>query len=213
MNDRPRSLFLSSSIPNETYQATHGEIDPLEITAAVVAVVRGSVMSGTAIVTATHPTIAPLILYVAEETRGLEGAADPPAIVFQSSLFREVIPAETMRLATEAGAELIWTPAAPGERPERGFWDRSLEIMRENMLRHSSLVGAIFIGGMEGIQQEHTLFRELHPDLPTFSFGAPGGEAAALVELSHSDAREQLRSSRVYPAVFRTIASILGLPL
>jgi len=213
MNDQPRSIFLSSSIPNEAYQEVHGEIDPLEITAAVVAVVRGALMSGTTIVTATHPTIAPLILYVAEETRGLPGAAVPPAIVYQSLLFRPVMPAETMRLATEAGAELIWTPAAPGDRPERGFWDRSLEVMRNQMLRHPSIVGAVFIGGMEGIEQEHALFRELRPGLPVFAFAAPGGQAGALVDASHSDAREQLRVSRVYPAVFRTIAAILGLPL
>lgn len=200
-----RSLFLSSSIPSDEYQALHGVIDPLEITAAVVAIVRGAVMAGIGIVTATHPTIAPLILYVAQETRGLAGAATPPAIVFQSDLFREEIPDATQKLASDAGAPLVWTEAVPGERPVRGSWDGSLRVMRDQMLREPSILGAVFIGGMDGIRDEHELFRELRPNLPTFPLGAPGGAAASLVHAAPSELRDVLVSSRVYPAVIREI--------
>lgn len=52
----------------------------------------------------------------------------------------------------------------------------SLRRMREAMLSRSELSAAVFIGGMEGVQ-EFELFRQHHPDAPVVPVAAPGGAA------------------------------------
>ena len=55
-----RALFLSASIPDP--ERWSGPFDALEVTDAVVALARASLTRGYALVTAAHPTIAPLLL-------------------------------------------------------------------------------------------------------------------------------------------------------
>ena len=60
-----RAVFLSASIPDQS--RWHGEFDVREITDAVVAASRAVLTADGVLVTAAHPTIAPLLLYVAGE--------------------------------------------------------------------------------------------------------------------------------------------------
>jgi hypothetical protein len=54
--------------------------------------------------------------------------------------------------------------------------------MRKKMLSRDDLVEAVFIGGMEGIFEEYTLFTELHPKAKILAVPAPGGAARQLAE-------------------------------
>jgi hypothetical protein len=65
--DIGRTLFLSASIPDP--ERWDGEFDALAITDAVVALARTFLSAGWRLVTAAHPTIAPLLLYVAGAPR------------------------------------------------------------------------------------------------------------------------------------------------
>jgi hypothetical protein len=71
-----RAIFLSASIPDP--ERWTGYFDVREITDAVVAGSRALLTAGAILVTATHPTIAPLLLYIASE---FPRAADQPASV------------------------------------------------------------------------------------------------------------------------------------
>jgi hypothetical protein len=198
------TIFVSASIPDP--QRWSGPADPLAITDAVVSLARVFLSAGARVVTAAHPTIAPLLLYVASE---LPSERPPEIVTYQSDLFEDVLPPETRRFEQEEIGRFVWTPRAEGEHPVPGKWDRSLAIMRRQMLTETCPSAAMFIGGMEGIVAEYSMFTDLFPGAPCYPLGRPGGESRLLAESSDSPLAGQLRESRVYPALWRTVLADL----
>jgi hypothetical protein len=196
------AVFLSASIPDAERWAG-AAFDPLEITDAVVAAGRAVLHAGGTLVTAAHPTIAPLLLYVAAEFPPVSGSHR--IVVYQSQLFEAVLPEPTVRFRDEGIGEFRWTPSAPGDVPEPGRWGESLRTMRRAMLTDMDPVGAIFIGGMEGISDEYQLVRDLLPNAPVYPVGRPGGAARALSQQVQSPLTDLLQSGDVYPALFRHV--------
>lgn len=193
-------VFLSASIPSRRPWADN--FDALEITDAVVAVGRSILSAGATLVTAAHPTIAPLLLYVAAEV----SSAERPAVsVYQSEVFASIMPEETRRFEAEGVGIVVRTQAVEGEPPNAQFAPRSLELMRRRLLEETQPVAAVFIGGMDGIPREHDLFTELRPGFPTYALGRPGGAARALAEDSPSRLKELLTHGDVYPSIGRAI--------
>jgi hypothetical protein len=197
---RSESVFVSASIPDP--RRWDGEFDALEITDAVVARARTFLTAGFRLVTAAHPTIAPLLLYVAAEFPSESGER---VAVYQSDLFADVLPVATRRFEADGVGRLIWTAAAKGDLPEPGAWDDSLSVMRRQMLGETEPVAACFVGGMEGIQTEYSLFTELFPEHPTYPIGRPGGEARTLVGSRDSTLTDQLANNGTYPALWRAV--------
>jgi SLOG cluster3 family len=197
---RAESVFVSASIPDPA--RWDGEFDALEITDAVVALARTFLTAGFRLVTAAHPTIAPLLLYVAAE---FPSEAAERVAVYQSLLFADVLPAATRRFEADGVGRLIWTAAAEGDRPELGFWDDSLAIMRRQMLNETEPIAACFVGGMEGIQTEYALYTDLFPERPTYPVGRPGGEARALLGRRDTALTGRLATDDTYPALWRAV--------
>ncbi|WP_407342007.1 hypothetical protein [Pengzhenrongella phosphoraccumulans] len=197
---RAESLFVSASIPDPA--RWHGDFDALEITDAVVALARTSLTAGFRLVTAAHPTIAPLLLYVAAEFPAEPGER---IVIYQSELFTDVLPVATRRFEADGVGRLVWTAAAKGDRPEPGACEKSLDIMRRQMLGETEPVAACFIGGMEGIETEYSLYRSLFPDRPTYPVGMPGGQARGLLGRRTTALTERLTSDNVYPALWRAV--------
>ena len=196
-----RAVFLSASIPDPA--RWDGRFEPIEVTDAVVAAAREVIGAGGKLVMAAHPTIAPLVLYVAAD---FAAAEDPPVTVFQSDLFVDVLPEATRRFEADGVGVLEWTPRQDGDEPEPGKWDASLGVMRRMMLASADPVGAIFIGGMTGIDDEYRLFGEMYPERPRYPVGRPGGEARRL-SLASASQVEGLVDEDVYPALFRRVVT------
>jgi hypothetical protein len=206
-----RAVFLSASIPDPA--RWQGDFDAREITDAVVAACRAVLTVGGTLVTAAHPSIAPLLLYVAGEFPP-QPAREPRVITYQSALFEDVMPEATLRFAESGVGDFRVTPAADGDEPRPGRWDRSLRVMRETMFAQAAPVAAIFVGGMEGIRDEFDLLRETSPGTALYPLARPGGEAARLQSGSERDTvRELLSTSDVYPTVFREVMNDLALRL
>lgn len=202
-----RLVFLSVSIPDAS-RLPDVPFDPLAITDASVAAARALFTAGAGIVTGAHPTIAPLLLYVARELP--RSRLDSPSLlVFQSRLFEDVLPPATRELADGGLAEFRWTAATLNDEPVPGRWNASLAVMRAAML-DTDPIAAIFLGGMDGVTDEFALFRARFPGRPTYAIAAPGGVAAALIDESPSDLVPMLRTSRSYPAVLRRIVEDLA---
>lgn len=197
-----RSVFLSASIPDP--ERWNGAFEAVEITDAVVAAVREVLAAQGRLVTAAHPTIAPLILYVAAEFARQQDS--PPVTVFQSELFVDVLPEATRRFQEEGVALLEWTPASFGDEPEPGEWDASLATMRDTMLSTADPAAAVFIGGMTGIDDEFRLFGEMYPERPRYPIGRPGGESTRISRKSASRV-EGLADADVYPSLFRRVVA------
>jgi SLOG cluster3 family len=198
------TIFLSASIPDPA--RWDGPADALAITDAVVSLARVFLTAGARIVTAAHPTIAPLLLYVAAE---LPAETPRRIVTYQSELFEDILPAATQRFRDEGIGEFIWTEAAHGDTPDPAERAASLKIMRERMLAQTNPSAAVFIGGMAGIADEYSMFTERFPEAPVYPLGSPGGEARRLVEHLDSPLASQLRESRVYPALWRTVLADL----
>jgi hypothetical protein len=199
------TIFLSASIPDP--QRWRGEADTLAITDAVVALARAFLTAGARLVTAAHPTIAPLLLYVAAE---FPEERPRQIVTYQSEVFEDVLPVATQRFRDEGIGEFNWTPAAPGEEPRPGECNQSLAIMRRQMLVESEPCAAAFVGGMEGIPQEFSIFTELYQNAPIYAVGRPGGEARALVQRSPVRLRDELMGSAIYAALWRAVVEDLA---
>ncbi|GAB3077536.1 hypothetical protein GCM10027053_47500 [Intrasporangium mesophilum] len=196
------SVFVSASIPDPARWT--GQFDPLAITDAVVSVARTVLASGRRLVTAAHPTIAPLLLYVAAEQ---PPSAEALVVVYQSEVFEAFWPRATHRFQEQGVGTVIRTPRVGNEPPDPRHAPMSLELMRQRLLTNEPLVAAVFIGGMGGIPDEHALFRETHPDAPTYALAQPGGAAATLVDASPRQLQDILATENIYPAVARAIVA------
>jgi hypothetical protein len=199
-----KTIFLSASIPDPA--RWDGPADALAITDAVVSLARAFLTAGTRLVTAAHPTIAPLLLYVAAE---LPAESPRRVVTYQSALFEDVLPEATRRFRDEGIGTFVWTDASPGDTPEPGEREPSLQVMRERMLGETQPSAAVFIGGMQGISDEFSMFTMLFPRAPVYPVGSPGGEARALAEGVDSPVRDQLLESKLYPVLWRSVLSDL----
>ena len=194
------SVFVAASIPSPA--RWDGSFDPLAITDAVVAVARAVLSSGGRLVTAAHPTIAPLLLYVAAEQPPTD---EPLVVLYQSEVFQTVWPRETFRFEEEGIGRVVRTERVGDEPADPPRAPRSLDLMRRRLLDEEELAAAVFVGGMHGIPDEYAQFRARFPAAPTYSFGRPGGAASALVDTSPPAVRPLLAEDVVYPAVARAI--------
>jgi hypothetical protein len=203
---RGSTVFLSSSIPNPQHWS--GYFDAREITDAVVAAARAVLTAGGLLVTGAHPTISPLLLYVAAEFPN--DPERPRVVVYQSGLFEPIMPEATRRFQNDGISILRITPPVPGERPVRGEWDGSLRLMREQMFSETEPAAGIYIGGMADISKEFEMLDERRPRPLAYALAAPGGEAAKLVHNSPAPVRELLASSNIYPSIFRRVVDDLA---
>lgn len=202
-----RAVFLSASIPDP--ERWDGEFDVREITDAVVAASRAVLTADGVLVTAAHPTIAPLLLYIAGEfpKRPNRRAS---VITYQSALFESVMPMATRRFQESGIGDFRLIPAVPGDKPAPSGWNDSLLKMREQMFAETEPVAAIFVGGMDGIRQEYELLASLHPAPIPYSVGRPGGEAARLPRDTDSALGSLLATGDVYPTLFRAVIEDLA---
>lgn len=191
-------VFLSASVP---YPRSSGPVEPFYLKTCDRMAIREAVralcmvvLPEARLVFGGHPYISPMVLQIAE---GLGKEAN--VMIFQSKYFAGDAPAESL-----AFPNIVWTDAAEGNRAA------SLEFMRTRMLAAECSFGAgVFIGGMEGVEEEFRLFRRLHPDAPALPVASTGAAALRLLgEVSDSlkfDAREALKNDFAYRSVFRRL--------
>ncbi len=161
------SIFLSASVPIEGRGEYYKTANPFLIQCAVrefvIAVIRHH-----KIVWGGHPSITPMIWSICED---LNVDYSEKVILYQSRHFEDHYPEENQRFNN-----VIFTDNVAGDR------DASLLLMRKEMLSREDLGAAVFIGGMDGVEDEYRLFCEFHPDALVLPVAAPGGAALLLAE-------------------------------
>lgn len=159
------AIFLSASVPVMGRGEYYETADPFLIQCAVrelaIAVVRKM-----KIVWGGHPAITPMIWSICEDL-GVDYTSS--VVLYQSRFFEGRYPEENERFDN-----VVYTDAVPNDLGD------SLRVMRQEMLSRSDLVGAVFIGGMEGVQVEYELFKQFHPEAIILPVAAPGGAALSL---------------------------------
>jgi hypothetical protein len=161
-----RRIFLSASVPVPGRGNFHESANPFLIQFAIRELL--TVCLGRRIlVWGGHPAITPMIWAVCED---LDVAYSKAVVLYQSKLFADVFPVEN-----EQFANCVYVDAVDSDRA------KSLEHMRTEMLSQDFEAG-VFIGGMEGIADEHNLFAKLHPNAKVIAVASPGGGAQELAK-------------------------------
>ena len=162
------TVFLSASFPSGKRGERFTPYDPSGIADAVSAFSRAILGSNGTLAFGGHPTITPLVLMISRELR-VKGSVT----VFQSDWFKELRLPEVEEIEDEELGFVEWTPSVDDR-------EEALRIMREVMIQYRQYVGALFIGGMEGIGTEYNMVKEFLPQTPCVPVAGPGGAAAQL---------------------------------
>lgn len=155
-----KNIFLSASIPLPSRDAKYIETaDIIAIRDAVIALTT-VVLPHHRIIWGGHPSITPLIYYVMEK---LDMNIQQHVKLYQSLWFKDVFSPDNNKFEN-----IVFTK-------KEDSIPASLKLLREQMFSENEFFAAVFIGGMNGIEDEYKMFREYHPDvilLPVASTGA-----------------------------------------
>lgn len=181
-------VFLSASVPlADRHPKYFQTADVIAIREAVRALVHTVIPKGV-IVFGGHPAITPLIRLYAQ---GLGVKVGNHFALYQSAFFKLSYPPDN-----NAFEKLIEVPAVPGDLRA------SIGDMRERMLGDYSFAAGVFIGGMEGVEDEFTLFRTKHPNAVTVPVASTGA-AAKIVFDREGPFPADLETELDYTALFR----------
>jgi SLOG cluster3 family len=189
------SVFLSASVPlppPHRHEKYFGTADQIAIRDSIRALVSAVVPRGT-LVFGGHPAITPLIRLLVLESGASVGEH---IFLFQSRLFEKQFPPEVL---TFENLNLV---DAVGQNREA-----SLAAMREKMLGSQDFTAGVFIGGMEGVEEEYRMFQKMHPTKPAYPIASTGAAALILFEREKSERRELLEDLR-YLSLFRRLLQI-----
>lgn len=84
----------------------------------------------------------------------------------------------------------------------------SLMLMRQRMIGEHDYAAAVFIGGMEGVEDEFDLFRKIHPDIPCLPIASTGAAAKIIYDEHPGEFDERLLTELSYSSLFK---DLLGL--
>lgn len=170
-------IFLSASVPIIGRGKFHETADPFLIQCAVRELVL-AVINRYVIVWGGHPAITPMIWSICDD---IGVRYTDSVVLYQSRFFAEQFPEENKHFGNT-----MFTDAVSANR------EASLLRMREAMISRPDLEAAVFIGGMEGVEAEHELFRRYHAEKMVLLVTAPGGAARTLAERLPSFERDRV---------------------
>jgi SLOG cluster3 family len=186
-------VFLSASVPLPSRNATYfNTADVVAIRDAVRALTIVVIEQKAQLVFGGHPAISPMIrLQIAQAGMPVGDRV----IMFQSRFFDRVFPDDNA-----AFERVILTDAVDGDR------QKSLVHMRETMLSGSFNCG-VFIGRMEGVEEEYEMFRRIQPDVPAFPIASTGAASAILYNSNPTIKREhpELQDEFSYISLMRSL--------
>lgn len=161
------TIFLSASVPLVDRGKYHETANPFLIQCAVRELII-AVIKEHKIVWGGHPAITPMIWSICEEM-GVEYAKS--VILYQSRYFEAWFPDENKRFGN-----VVYIDAVNNDK------EQSLLALRNSMLSRTDLDAAVFIGGMDGSEEEFDLFKKFHPSAKILPVAATGGAAKLLAD-------------------------------
>lgn len=193
------TVLLSASVPSEKrsekYHENYTKIKnaQIQIEEAIIGLTRNIFQAGGKIIFGGHPSISPLVAMVATEFRlnkEIENMRrnedeEKPIKIFQSEAYSKVFSKETSGLFALGYSNIVWTEAVNGEEYDSSIQGRpqceeSLALMRRQMMK--GVDALVCIGGMEGVEKEFDMFREIHPGKPVFLLASTGGASKILAD-------------------------------
>lgn len=191
------AIFLSASIPTPDRRSRYYETaDVIAIRDSIKALVAAAIPNFV-LIWGGHPSITPMIRLLAESH---PGDVTDSFVLYQSLAFRNIAPKDN-----EFFHHVIWVDGSED-------YPNGIRAMRQRMLTEPTYVAGVFIGGMNGIEEEFNEFRRIHPKRPAFPIASTGGAARLLYQEWSSSLRlpRILENEIAYPFLFRQLLSHLN---
>lgn len=187
-----KNIFLSASIPLK-------ERDPKYFDSADIIAIRDSVIALATVVLPSyrlvwggHPSITPIIYYVMER---LNLKVQDHVLLYQSRFFEKFFPEDNNKFENVILTE------------NTGEVETSKLLMRTRMFSENQFVSGVFIGGMEGIEDEFKLFREFQPDALVIPISSTGAASQVVYDnyLSNDLKNPRLVNDYAYMSLFQDL--------
>lgn len=183
-------VFLSASIPYPNRDKKfYDTADIVSIRDAVRALAT-VIIPKAHLVWAGHPSITPLIRFVLDK---MDVDLKKHVTLYQSLFFEEYFPADNF-----AFENIVLTE-------KTNNLNESLELMRSKLINENDFKVGIFIGGMEGINDEYLMFKERHPNALILPIASTGAAARILYENQPQVYDIRLKNDYAYMALFREL--------
>ena len=183
-------IFLSASIPAQNRNPNYyNTMDVLAIREAIRALVT-VVLPKSILVWGGHPAITPIIRTVSEN---LNLDCKNHLILYQSNWFEGQFPQDN-----EAFQKVIYT-----KRKE--IIAESLKEMRKHMIEDYAYKAGIFIGGMEGVQEEFNTFSKAHPKAKLLPIASTGAAAKIIYDSQKEKFPKGLENELTYMNMFKSL--------
>lgn len=182
-------IFLSASMPDESAGEYYATADPIAIRDAIIAV-ASVLIPDYEVVFGGHPTVTKLI---ADVIRHAPRERKECFTLFQSRWFEGQCPVENDEFVNIEFTEKFPTLA------------KSLDEMRDKMVKSQDFFAGIFIGGKKGVEEEFNVFQALYPKAKLIPVATSGGAALKIFEEHRKRFDERLADTLAYAALFRDI--------
>lgn len=189
------AIFLSASIPRIDRGDYHETANPFLIQCAVRELAISVIREHT-IIWGGHPAITPMLWNICEDL-GTEYSNN--VVLYQSKFFEGIYPEENKFFPN-----IVYIEAVNNNELE------SIQALREQMISRKDFAAAVFIGGMDGVEIEHDMFKQYHPTAVVLPVASPGGAALNLARNRNYFSDEQLTEID-FPRLYHThLAKISG---
>lgn len=183
-------VFLSASIPYpDRDKKFYDTADIVSIRDAVRALTT-VVIPKAHLVWGGHPSITPLIRFVMDK---MNVDLKKHVTLYQSLFFEENFPPDNFAFENKVLTE------------KRNNRNESLELMRSKLINENDFKVGIFIGGMDGINDEYLIFKERHPNALILPIASTGAAARILYERQPQSYDIRLNNDYAYMALFRDL--------
>lgn len=187
-----KNIFLSASIPlPERHPKYYETADIIAIRESIIAL-TSIALPHHRIIWGGHPSITPLINYVMEKM-GLN--IQEHVKLYQSLFFKDDFPPENNKFQNIVFTENM------GDIPS------SIQRMRERIFSENEFGAAVFIGGMNGIEDEYNMFKDSHPKALLLPIASTGAATKIVYDnlLSEEFKEEKLLNDYGYTSLFQKL--------
>ncbi len=185
------NLFLSASVP------VAGRADGKYLASADIIAIRDAVIALASVVLphyhliwGGHPSITPLIANV---LRHSNKKVNSSVTVYQSGFFEKEFPPDNKDVE-----HIVVTK-------DLGECGKSLDLMRREMIVENDFAAAVFIGGMNGVEDEYKMFVDNHPGAKAIPVASTGAAALMLYESNKEMFDERLMTDMAYASLFKDL--------
>ena len=189
--DNLNKVFLSASIPYPDRDKKYYDTADIVSIRDAVRALATVVIPQAHLIWGGHPSITPLIRFVMDR---MDIKSKDHVTLYQSLAFQKSFPKDN-----GAFENIVLTPIINHSDKE------SVIFMRKRMIEDNDFKVGIFIGGMEGINDEYLMFKERDPNALILPIASTGAAARILYENKPQAYDIRLMNDYAYMALFRDL--------